>query len=62
MSSATPAPLRVDLVPLQDPGDDLLAAWRDLEADAVEPNPFFGPDLLLPAVRRLAGGDGVSAC
>lgn len=59
MSSETPGPLRIDVVPLHDPADELLAAWRDLAADAAEPNPFFEPELLLPAVRRLAGGDGV---
>ncbi len=30
-----------------------LVAWRGLAAGAVEPNPFFEPELLLPAVRDL---------
>lgn len=31
-----------------------LAAWRELAGRAVEPNPFFEPDCLLPAARYLA--------
>ena len=33
--------------------------WRDLAARALAPNPFFEPELVLPAVRHLEGGDGV---
>jgi hypothetical protein len=40
--------------------DALLAAWRALEQVAVEPNPFFAPEVLLPAVRHLRGGAGVA--
>lgn len=36
-----------------------LERWRDLAARAVTPNPFFEPELLLPAVRHLEGGAGV---
>jgi hypothetical protein len=31
-------------------------AWRRLAADALEPNPFYEPALLLPALRWLKGG------
>jgi len=34
-------------------------AWRELAARAAVPNPFYEPELLLPAVRHLSGGDGV---
>lgn len=34
-------------------------AWRDLAARAAEPNPFFDPAMLLPAVRHLADGPRV---
>jgi CelD/BcsL family acetyltransferase involved in cellulose biosynthesis len=34
-------------------------AWRDLAARAAEPNPFFDPALLLPAVRHLPDGPRV---
>ena len=30
------------------------AEWRDLAADAVEPNPFYAPALLLPALETFA--------
>lgn len=53
------SPLRVAVVDLPDVDDDLLAAWRDLAADAVEPNPFFDSKLLLPATRWLPGGGDV---
>lgn len=32
-----------------------LAAWRDLASRAVQPNPLFEPECLVPAVRSLAG-------
>ena len=34
-----------------------IAAWRDLAARAVEPNPFFEPESLLPAARHLGEPD-----
>jgi CelD/BcsL family acetyltransferase involved in cellulose biosynthesis len=51
--------LSAESVPLADVDGDLLRAWRELAAEAVEPNPFFGPEVLLPAARRLPGGDRV---
>jgi len=41
-----------------DPAQADVAAWRALAQRASEPNPFFEPELLLPAVARL-GDDGV---
>lgn len=32
-----------------------VAAWQALAADAADPNPFFEPDLVLPAARHLGG-------
>jgi CelD/BcsL family acetyltransferase involved in cellulose biosynthesis len=36
-----------------------LDRWRSLAAEAIEPNPFAEPELVLPAVRHLEGGEGV---
>jgi CelD/BcsL family acetyltransferase involved in cellulose biosynthesis len=49
--------LHARLVPLRDlaPGD--LDAWRDLALRAVEPNPFFEPQVVLPAARGLGVED-----
>ncbi len=41
-------------VPMDGLTPDDLARWRDLAARAAEPNVFFEPELLLPAVRALA--------
>jgi CelD/BcsL family acetyltransferase involved in cellulose biosynthesis len=41
-------------VPLAELGERDLAAWRELAGRAVEPNPFFDPDFVLPAARALA--------
>ena len=41
------------------PRDADVARWRDLAARAADPNPFFEPELLLPAVRHLKGGGEV---
>jgi CelD/BcsL family acetyltransferase involved in cellulose biosynthesis len=57
---SSPRTLRVAVVPVSDVGDDLHAAWRELAADAAEPNPFFAPELLLPAARWLPGGGDIS--
>ena len=34
----------------------LLERWAELEANALEPNPFFAPQMVLPAARHLEGG------
>ncbi len=50
--------LSVEDVDLATVGAGLLEAWRELAAEAVEPNPFYSPEVLLPAARRLSrGGD-----
>jgi len=50
--------LCVRLVPLHDASADgrLRRRWAELEHDALEPNPFFAPRMVLPAARHLAGG------
>ena len=49
----------VETINLGDVDADLLRAWRELADDAAEPNPFFGPEMLLPAARLLPGGSDV---
>jgi CelD/BcsL family acetyltransferase involved in cellulose biosynthesis len=34
----------------------LLASWAELEREALEPNPFFAQQMVLPAARHLEGG------
>jgi CelD/BcsL family acetyltransferase involved in cellulose biosynthesis len=34
-----------------------LAAWRELSEEAIEPNPFFDPDFVMPSAEVLAGGE-----
>jgi CelD/BcsL family acetyltransferase involved in cellulose biosynthesis len=43
----------IRLTPIDDLTDAQLGAWRDLAARAIEPNPFFEPEFVLPAVRHL---------
>lgn len=38
---------------------DLIPAWRDLAEAAIEPNAFFGPDILVPALTHLKRGRDV---
>ncbi len=45
------------LVGVQDLDSAAVAAWRELAATALEPNPFFEPDMTLAAARHLPGGD-----
>jgi CelD/BcsL family acetyltransferase involved in cellulose biosynthesis len=40
------------------PADE--AAWRDLGARSVEPNPFYEIDFVVPACRHLSGGNDVA--
>ncbi len=51
--------LRTALVPVRDVDAALRERWAALEESAVEANPFFGPDLLEAAARRLPGGADV---
>jgi GNAT acetyltransferase-like protein len=48
--------LRADLVPLADLEANRSAAWADLVGRAVEPNPFFEPDYLVPTVEHRGVG------
>jgi CelD/BcsL family acetyltransferase involved in cellulose biosynthesis len=43
------------LLPIADIDSADRAAWSDLARGAVEPNPFFEPELVLPAAERLGG-------
>lgn len=36
--------------------EDYIQAWEDLAADALEPNPFYEPWMLMPALDSLAAG------
>jgi CelD/BcsL family acetyltransferase involved in cellulose biosynthesis len=50
--------LRVRLITVRDAATDarLQARWAELEANALEPNPFLAPQLVLPAARHLEHG------
>ncbi|MDP9210228.1 MAG: hypothetical protein M3O65_17420, partial [Actinomycetota bacterium] len=50
--------LHVRLIPVRDAAADprLLDRWAELEAGALEPNPFFAPQMVLPAARHLEHG------
>jgi hypothetical protein len=50
--------LCVRLVPLREAcaDDRLRQRWAWLERDALEPNPFFAPEMVLPAARHLGAG------
>jgi hypothetical protein len=49
--------LCVRLVPLHEASADgrLRQRWAQFEHDALEPNPFFAPQMVLPAARNLVG-------
>lgn len=57
----SPSPTRgalVSVATLEDAeGQDLLDDWRRLADHARHPNPFQGPDMLVPALRHLVGVD-----
>jgi len=56
--SARPAPSssKMTVVVIEDFGmlEDYVSAWEDLAANALEPNPFYEPWMLLPALGSLA--------
>lgn len=56
-SRATTARLVARLADPRDPA--LLPAWQALAGAALEPNPFFEPAALVPAVELLPGGEAV---
>ena len=43
--------MRSDILPISDLGQRELAAWAQLGAGAVSPNPFAEPDFVLPAIH-----------
>jgi CelD/BcsL family acetyltransferase involved in cellulose biosynthesis len=53
--------IRVRLVPIADVNHDLgfLKKWAELEREALEPNPFFAPQMVLPAARHLENGNSI---
>ncbi|MGH3620480.1 MAG: GNAT family N-acetyltransferase [Sciscionella sp.] len=48
---------RVSLRPLSAVDDSLVGRWQALADRAVEPNPFAGPDVALPAAAHLPNGE-----
>lgn len=50
--------MRGELLSIRDLDEPTLAAWRALSAGALEPNPFFEPELAVAAARHLPGGEG----
>src|SRR4051812_10792436 len=50
---------RASFVPGRAITPSLIDAWRDLSRRAAERNPFAEPEVVLPAVRHLAGGTRV---
>jgi CelD/BcsL family acetyltransferase involved in cellulose biosynthesis len=51
--------LKAQLTPLGELEERDVASWRELADQANEPNPFFDPDFVLPAARRLREWDEV---
>ena len=49
---------RVRLIPVREAAADarLLDRWAELEYGALEPNPFFAPQMVLPAARGAPDG------
>ena len=52
--------LRTQLLSLSDVSAGEIGRWRELAAGALEPNPFYEPEYLLPVVRGLGDADKVS--
>ncbi|GAA0816536.1 GNAT family N-acetyltransferase [Spirilliplanes yamanashiensis] len=48
------------LIPLSELGAALIDRWRELGHTALEANAFLGPDVVLPAARRLGAGAGIA--
>src|SRR6201999_2812382 len=47
-----------DVLPISELTAHDLSAWRDLAGDAVSPNPFAEPELVVPAARMWPADDG----
>lgn len=54
------AGLKGHLRPVGDLAAGQIGAWRELASGAVEPNPLFEPDCVVPAARFLRGGDAIA--
>jgi CelD/BcsL family acetyltransferase involved in cellulose biosynthesis len=50
--------MRSSVRTVADLGPEDLEAWRDLAARALQPNPMFEPECLVPAARHLDGSGG----
>ena len=50
--------MRAELVLASDLTPEWIAQWQELATRAVEPNPFFEPEFVLPAVRHLVTSGG----
>jgi CelD/BcsL family acetyltransferase involved in cellulose biosynthesis len=50
-------PVRAELLPAKELSSGDLARWRELAARALEPNPFFEPEYLLPLAAGLGQED-----
>ncbi len=48
--------MRSAIVPIRELGSSEVAAWAALAARAVQPNPLFEPECLVPAARHLPNG------
>ncbi len=46
--------MRAEIVALEELDASRLGAWRELAAGAIEPNPFFEQEIVMPASRALA--------
>jgi CelD/BcsL family acetyltransferase involved in cellulose biosynthesis len=51
------APLRGDLRPVRALDDHVVGRWRRLAADALEPNPFFAPEMAVAAAQLFPDGE-----
>jgi CelD/BcsL family acetyltransferase involved in cellulose biosynthesis len=49
--------ISADLRPVAELNESEIASWRELADSAVDPNPFFDPDFVLPAAQELRPGD-----
>lgn len=55
-ASSLPEPMLVVVIEDFDMLGDYVQAWEDLAVEALEPNPFYEPWMLIPALRTLATG------
>jgi len=48
------------IIPIRQVTEAYVGAWRDLAERAIEPNPLFEADCIIPAARYLPNGDQIS--